>query len=145
MREILSYRDLDTWREGMTLAELSYAASAKFPVAERFGLGQQLRRAAVSIPCNVAEGHSRRSRQAYLNHLSIALGSEGEVETCLELARRLGFLTEADLKRLEACAGDVRRLLFALIRALNKANPSQLRSHPRFVVPDPCPLIPIRP
>lgn len=123
MTQINSYRDLETWQEGITLVELCYAASSSFPRDEMFGLTQQLRRAAVSIPCNVAEGHRRLSRQAYLNHLSIALGSEAEVETCLVLANRLGFLPENDLRRLEFTAAGVRRLLFGLVRSLKHTDP----------------------
>ncbi len=73
MASIENYRDLDTWQASMRLTELCYSVSASFPKSEILGLTQQMRRAAVSIPCNVAEGHRRRSRQAFLNHLSIAL------------------------------------------------------------------------
>ena len=68
---IRSYRDLEVWRRAMELARLCYEATAEFPKREVYGLASQIRRAAVSIPSNIAEGHSRRSRLAYLNHLSI--------------------------------------------------------------------------
>ncbi|MBI3263378.1 MAG: four helix bundle protein [Acidobacteria bacterium] len=123
MGQLKSYRDLETWQEGITLVERCYDASSRFPREEMFGLTQQLRRAAVSIPCNIAEGHRRLTRQAYLNHLSIALGSQAEVETCLVLANRLGFLTGDDLRRLEASAASVRRLLFGLVRSLKRTDP----------------------
>jgi four helix bundle protein len=77
-----------------------YALTKRFPYDERYGLSSQSRRAAVSIPSNVAEGHNRRSphsNNAYRNHVSIALGSCGELDTQLEIALRLGYLPHADL------------------------------------------------
>jgi four helix bundle protein len=94
VRAVSSYRDLDVWRLGVDLVLDCYALTNSFPPRERFGLTSQARRAAVSIPSNVAEGHNRRSphsRNAYRNHVSIALGSSGELDTHLELARRLGY------------------------------------------------------
>jgi four helix bundle protein len=74
-----SFRDLHVWREAMLLVEQIYAASRHFPPEERFGLTSQLRRAAISIPSNIGEGSRRQRRKAFLNHLDIALGSQGEV------------------------------------------------------------------
>jgi len=101
MSEIQSYRDLDVWNLGMELVLDCYALTSRFPAQERFGLTAQTRRAAVSIPSNVAEGHNRRSphsHNAYRNHVSIALGSNGELDTTLEIALRLGYLRSADLE-----------------------------------------------
>lgn len=86
MAAIKSYRDLEVWQKAMLLAESCYRWTEEFPKREIYGLASQLRRAAVSIASNIAEGNSRRSRQAYLNHLSITLGSQSEVETQVELA-----------------------------------------------------------
>ena len=72
-----SFRDLEVWQESMTLVEEIYALSKRFPADERFGLTSQLRRAAVSIPSNIGEGARRKRRKAFLNHLDIALGSQG--------------------------------------------------------------------
>lgn len=102
----------------MDLVEHCYRASAKFPRAELYGLTSQLRRAAVSIPSNVAEGYCRRKTKVYANHVSIALGSHGEFETCLELASRLGFLPAADGRGLHDLSDAVGRLLSGLYRAL---------------------------
>ena len=88
-----TYRDLETWQSAMTLVERCYAATKLFPLDERFGLTSQLRRAAVSIPSNVAEGACRRTTNAYINHVSIALGSHAELETCVEIAFRLSYLS----------------------------------------------------
>ena len=81
----------------MDLAEYCYKATASFPKSELYGLTGQLRRASVSIPSNVAEGHGRRTTKAYLNHVSIAIGSQAEFATCIELAARFGFLDEVTL------------------------------------------------
>ena len=101
MSHIRSYRDLDVWKLGIDLVLDCYALTSRFPAHERFGLTAQARRAAVSIPSNVAEGHNRRSphsNNAYRNHVSIALGSSGELDTHLEIALRLGYLRSGDLE-----------------------------------------------
>jgi four helix bundle protein len=113
-----TYRDLDVWKQGMELVERCYRSTAAFPKAELYGLTSQLRRAAVSIPANLAEGHCRRSTKAYANHVSIAIGSHGELETCVELSLRLGFLSVEERKRLLAISDSVGRLLNGLHRAL---------------------------
>ena len=96
MKATNSFRDLEVWQEAMTLVEEIYAASKRFPPDERFSLTAQLRRAAVLIPSNTGEGARRKWRKAFLNHLDIALGSQGEVEVQLELAMRLAFCTAAN-------------------------------------------------
>ncbi len=120
MSNIRSYRDLDVWREAMSLAQLCYDKTTTFPRREMYGLTSQIRRAAVSIASNIAEGHSRRTRQAYLNHLSIALGSQSEVETQIELSCRLGFLSEESTNQVLCLAERVGRMLHALIRSLEE-------------------------
>jgi four helix bundle protein len=89
---IITFRDLETWRAGMDLVVAVYGLTRLLPDSERFVLSAQMRRSALSIPANVAEGQRRRIPRVYLNHVSIALGSEGELETQIELARRLGFV-----------------------------------------------------
>lgn len=112
------YRDLDAWKQAMDLVEQCYKTSANFPRAELYGLTSQLRRAAVSIPSNVAEGYCRRTTKVYAYHVSIALGSHGELETCIELASRLGFLSATDRNVLQATSDTVGRLLSGLYRSL---------------------------
>ena len=75
-----SFRDLEAWQRAMDFAEACYRATETFPASERYGLTGQIRRAAVSIPSNVAEGKCRRSVKAFAYHVGIALGSEGEIE-----------------------------------------------------------------
>jgi len=104
----------------MDLVEQCYRTTEALPKSELYGLTSQLRRAAISIPTNLAEGHSRRTTRAYLNHVSIAIGSQAELETCIELARRLGFLAPHVSDALLASAQSVGRLLYGLHRALDR-------------------------
>ena len=92
-----SYRFLEVWQRGIDLVELIYKLSAAFPSDERFGLTSQVRRAAVSIPSNIAEGYGRSHRGDYLRFLSIARGSLSDVETQLIVAGRLKFASREDL------------------------------------------------
>ena len=86
-----NYRELEVWQKGMDLVEAVYRETRGMPEEERFGLTSQMRRAAVSIPANVAEGYGRLHRGDYLHHLSIAKGSLTELETLLAIATRLGY------------------------------------------------------
>jgi four helix bundle protein len=115
---IASFRDLEAWKQGMALVEHCYKASRGFPIEERYGLTSQLRRAAISIPSNVAEGHCRRTTGAYANHISIACGSEGELETCIEVAHRLEFLPPIEATRLIERCNTVGKILTGLYSAL---------------------------
>ena len=86
------HEGLEVWREAMTLVEAIYACSARFPDAERFGLTSQIRRAAVSVPSNIAEGAARRSTPEFQRFLSIARGSLSELDTQLQIAVRLNYV-----------------------------------------------------
>jgi four helix bundle protein len=110
-----SFRDLEVWQESMTLVEEIYALSKRFPSEERFGLTSQLRRAAVSIPSNIGEGARRKRRKAFVHHLDIALGSQGEVDVQLELAARLAFCTSGDRSRIQQRIDRIGRMLNGLI------------------------------
>ena len=114
------YRDLETWHEAMTLVEDCYRVTASFPKSELYGLTSQIRRAACSIPSNVAEGHSRKSTKVFANHVDIALGSHAEFETCLEIARRLRFIAEHDNGKLSEKCSTVGRLLNGLYKSLER-------------------------
>ncbi|PYR73790.1 MAG: four helix bundle protein [Acidobacteria bacterium] len=113
-----SFRDLKVWQQAMLLVEDIYRISKTFPGDERFGLTSQIRRSAVSIPSNIGEGSRRKRRKAHLNHLDIALGSQGEVDVQLEIARRLAYVTPADYKRIASRVDDVGRMLNGLIESL---------------------------
>jgi four helix bundle protein len=117
-KRIQSHRDLQVWQRGMQIAEDIYALTAAFPADERFGLTSQLRRAAVSVPANIAEGNSRDSTKDYLRFLAIAVGSLAEVETFLELSTRLGFGDSSLIRAIEELLGEERRMLRGLQRSL---------------------------
>jgi four helix bundle protein len=122
MPSIFTFRDLEAWQKGMNLVEACYRVTTSFPSSELYGLSSLLRRAGVSIPSNLAEGHCRRSTGAYLNHVSIALGSHGELQTCVELSIRLGFLAASERARLIADSDTVGRLLYGLYNSLERKN-----------------------
>jgi four helix bundle protein len=119
-----TYRDLEAWQAGMTLVEVIYRLTRQFPRDEVFGLSAQIRRAAISIPSNVAEGACRRKLRAYANHVSIALGSHAEVETCVELAVRLKYVERQEVPETHALLARTGQLLNGLFRALGAKLPS---------------------
>jgi len=95
---IRSYRDLRVWQRSLDLVVESYRVSARFPKPELYGLVSQLRRAAVSVPANIAEGHGREHLGDYLHSLSIANGSLMELETHLIIGARMGYLDDEELE-----------------------------------------------
>jgi four helix bundle protein len=115
-REKRRHEELDVWRDAMDLVEVVYRLSASFPADERFGLIAQIRRAAVSVPSNIAEGAARRSRSELLQFLHVARASLAEVETQIQVADRLGFAV--DFEPAEAAADRVFAKLNALIGSL---------------------------
>lgn len=115
---IRSYEDLRVWQEGIVLCERVYAFTATFPESERFGLTSQLRRAAVSVPSNIAEGWGRGSRAEYVRFLKIARGSLFELRTQLIVAGRVGLCEVSASAPALDCAAQVRRMLHGLIRSL---------------------------
>jgi four helix bundle protein len=117
MRPGFSFRDLIAWQQAMKLCMTIYALTACFPPEERFGLSGQMRRAAVSIASNIAEGHARPTR-GFVQFLMIARGSHAELETQLEIARGLGF---GDLRKLESAerlSVEVGKLLTGLTKSI---------------------------
>ena len=115
---IQTYRDLTVWQQGMDLVVEIYRLANMFPQQEIFALTSQIRRAAVSIPANIAEGHGRLHRGDYLRHLSIARGSLMEVETHLQIAVRLNYLSRDQVKATWTLLQETGRLLNGLIRSL---------------------------
>ena len=113
-----SYRDLVTWQRAMDLVTLVYDATRRFPREEAFVLTSQIRRAATSIPTNLAEGYGRQSRRDYVRFLDIARGSLQELDTLIEIARRLGYLEPSTAERLSDSILEVGRLLAGLLRSL---------------------------
>ena len=109
-----SYRDLIVWQKAFDLAFEVYNLTRTFPPDERFGMTSQIRRSAMSISNNIAEGHGRATRGEFLNALSIARGSTNEVENCLLLSQRLSFANEADVQPLRAQIDEILRMLAKL-------------------------------
>ncbi|MGA2076582.1 MAG: four helix bundle protein [Terriglobia bacterium] len=121
---IRSYRDLQVWQLGMDLAEACYLLTKRFPKDELFGMTSQIRRAASSVPANIAEGYGRDSTGEYIQFLRVAQGSLKELETHLTLSRRVGLMAESETEDvLEEC-DHLGRMLHRLIRALQRSSPT---------------------
>ncbi len=118
--KIASYRDLVVWARAMDLVEVCYKLSKQIPQSELYGLTSQIRRAAVSIPANIAEGHGRKTLGEYIQHLSIANGSLKELETHLLIAGRLQYVKDVEIApALKGCE-EIGRMLASLIQKLRQ-------------------------
>jgi four helix bundle protein len=115
-----SFRDLRVWQAGMDLVERVYRLTEAFPVQECYGLTSQMRRAAVSVPSNIAEGHTREHSKEYLHHLSMAQASLAELQTQIEIAGRLKYLSSEEVKQALEQAISLSKQLYALRNALTK-------------------------
>lgn len=116
-----SFRDLQVWNKAMELAAEVYRLTQRFPREEAFGLTSQVRRSAISIASNIAEGHGRMNRREFKHFLLIARGSHSELQTQLELARTFGYPDPDSLDRAEQLSSELDRMLFALISKLNSS------------------------
>jgi four helix bundle protein len=117
-QSINSYRDLRVWQDAMALAESCYRLTGSFPRDELFGLTAQTRRAAGSIPANIAEGHGREHTGSFVQHLRIAQGSLKELETHLILAERVGILSASESQVALTQCESLGKMIRALIRSL---------------------------
>jgi four helix bundle protein len=118
--KIASYRDLVVWARAMDNVVVCYQLSKRIPQSEIYGLISQIRRAAVSIPANIAEGHGRKNLGEYIQHLSIANGSLKELETHLLIAGRLHYIKDDEIiPALEGCS-EIGRMLAGLMRKLRQ-------------------------
>jgi four helix bundle protein len=113
-----NHKDLIVWQKSMALVRRLYEVTRAFPQEELFGLTSQMRRAAVSIPSNIAEGYGRIYDKERINFLSIALGSASELETQLIISNDLGFMNEADSAGLSSLNNEVILMLSSLIKGL---------------------------
>jgi four helix bundle protein len=120
-----TYRDLKVWKKSVDLVEQVYLVSKLFPDDERFGLISQVRRAAVSIPANIAEGYGRKHRGDYLHHLSMARGSLMELETHLIIAVRLGFAQRERMDPVWQGSQEVGKMLNGLWESLQDSADSK--------------------
>ena len=118
MATVRNYRELIVWQKAMDLVELVYQATKQFPKEELYGLTSQIRRSAVSVPSNIAEGQARKSTAEFLNFLSIANGSRAEMETQILLAQRLNYATSDTTQKILALSEEVNRLLNGLMNSL---------------------------
>ena len=112
------YRDLVAWQKAMDLVTEIYRATQTFPAEERYGLVSQMRRAAVSIPSNIAEGHGRQSPGEFRQFVGHARGSLSELETQIEIAAKLAFLAQPTAEQLLMQASEVGRILNGLLTSL---------------------------
>lgn len=121
--DLKSYRDLEVWQKAMDLVVECYKITKNFLESEIYGLTSQLRRAAVSIPANIAEGRERQHTKEFLQHLSIAYGSLAELETHLQIAQRLNYLDIAHVDQVLEKTAEIGRMINGLRRSLqNKAD-----------------------
>src|SRR6266487_5643989 len=118
---MFNFEKLDVWQKAIDLADLVYKHTRQFPVEERFGLTNQMRRAAVSISSNIAEGTSRMSQTDFGRFIEIATGSVFEVVSQAFIARRQGFLNEEDFRALYLAADEIGRMLSGLRKSLISA------------------------
>ncbi|HZO20474.1 MAG TPA: four helix bundle protein [Gemmatimonadaceae bacterium] len=123
MAAIRSYRDLHVWQLGVRLVLESYKVGQRLPMDERFGLTSQMRRAAVSVPANIAEGHGRNSRGDYRHHVWMALGSLRELETLFAIMSELKYIDDKSLEVVQGLCDELGRMLTRLAKRLESPTP----------------------
>jgi four helix bundle protein len=115
-----NYRDLKVWQKSYQLCLDIYKMTKRFPKEEKYGLTSQIRRAALSVPSNIAEGYGRKTTPDYIRSLYIAYGSNCELETQVLLSGDLGYMKAEEFNKLQAGIGEVERMLKALIESLKE-------------------------
>jgi four helix bundle protein len=118
---IQSYKDLVVWQKAMDMVENIYTCTKDFPSDEKYGLTSQMRRCAISIPSNIAEGNRRGTRKDYHQFILVAFASGAELETQLLIARRLGYLDDNQAQKMETLLDEIMRMLNALQQRLHSA------------------------
>ena len=114
------HKKLDVWNQSVNLVTTIYQTTNQFPKEERYGLTDQIRRAAVSIPSNIAEGAARQTRKEFINYLHMAQGSLSELDTQMECAKRLGYLRDGNWQKLDDDLERIDKMLSGLIRKLRR-------------------------
>lgn len=117
-----SYRDLLVWQKSIALVTSVYGFTSRFPKEETYGLTSQIRRSAVSVPSNIAEGYGRQSTQDYIRFLQISRGSLFELQTQLEIARNLDFLSLDSFDKLYESTREIERMLSSLISKIQASS-----------------------
>lgn len=134
---IKNYHDLEVWQLGRQLVKAIYVLTESFPVRESYGLAQQLRRAAVSVPSNIAEGHSRTSTRDFIQFISMSIGSLAEVDTQLILAVDLEYIQQQDadviFRDITLLQKKLHSLRVALRARIDSANPKSQIPNPELV------------
>jgi len=120
MEKIFSYRDLDVWKRSRELVKMIYVLTDQFPQSQRFSLCQQMQRAVVSVPSNIAEGQVKRATRDYMRHLNIALGSLAELDTQILLAMDLEFINTKQAENVLQECGIIGRMLNKLVSSLRR-------------------------
>ena len=128
----MKYSELVVWQKAMELVEEVYRLTQQFPNEEKFGLTSQIRRAAVSIPANIAEGHGRKYTNAYQNHLSIANGSLMELETLVQISNRLNMVNKVSQILVLQLTEEIGKMLAGLRKSLDQVN-----RDPKSSIPNP--------
>jgi four helix bundle protein len=121
---IKSYMDLVVWQKSMDLVVACYGMVRQFPSSEQYGLASQIQRASVSIPSNIAEGHARFHTKEYLHHLSFARGSLAELNTQVQIAGRLNYLSSKDVTETLEKMDEIAKMLNGLRKSLTHTNPN---------------------
>lgn len=124
-RRLFGYRDLEVWKKGMALAKLIYQLTQSFPPEEKFGVVSQMRRAAVSIPSNIAEGHARRSRREFAQFLANAQGSVAELDTQLQLSVDLGYCRNQGAGETSSLIVELQKMLASLQKKVGEGENRQ--------------------
>lgn len=119
MTQIVSHRDLIVWQRSMLLVKKIYVLSNTLPNSEKYGLGSQLKRSAISIPSNISEGKARSTRKDYRHFVVMAYGSGAELDTQLEIAKQLSLVSYKDYEETYLLLVEVMKMLNVLIRKLN--------------------------
>ncbi|MEK7586352.1 MAG: four helix bundle protein [Patescibacteria group bacterium] len=129
---IHTYKDLFVWQKAITLAVETYKVTESFPKSELYGITSQMRRAAVSIPSNIAEGRGRGTRKDYVNFLRISYGSASELETQLTIVQKLPFGNKLDCSTMKSLLSEVMRMLNSMIKKINpnEAHVAKEATHP---------------
>ena len=118
-KTIRSYRDLIVWQKSVEMVIAVYRATKKFPSSEQFAITSQVKRAAVSVPANIAEGYGRNTQKEYAHFLRIAQGSLSELETLLTIAQKISYCSAQEYSTLEKHASEVARMLYALRKSIS--------------------------
>ena len=124
MAEIKTHKDLLVWKKRIDLVEQIYTFTKQFPKEELYGITNQMRRCAVSIPANIAEGSGRKNKAEFIQFLHIALGSASELETHLIISQRLGFLSSNSYDEIMNALNEIIKMICGLINSLNSTRNS---------------------